>query len=39
MSPSFKDGAQLAATMFLAAILIWALEKWMKPWMAVLLTG
>lgn len=39
MSPSFKEGAQLAATMFLASILIWALEKWMKPWMASLLTG
>ena len=38
MSPSFKEGAQLAATMFLASILIWALEKWMKPWMAGLIT-
>ncbi len=38
MSLSFKEGAQLAATMFLASILIWALEKWMKPWMAGLIT-
>lgn len=38
MSPSFKEGAQLAATMFLAAILIWAMDKWMKPWVAGLIT-